>query len=250
MKLKAIDLSVGYEDKVILSHVNFELNSGDFVIIIGKNGAGKSTLLKTLGNIIPLQSGKIEIDEMDYSKLTGTQKAKQISIVLTDKIDLPLSVKEVLQLGRQVHSNRFDKLSNEDYKIINQVVNELNLEGFLAKPINQLSDGERQKVMIAKALVQQSSILLLDEPTTHLDIENKSILLNLLKKISHEQNKIVVLSTHDINLILPMANTIWVIDNNKLIGINQKDDHSDQLDELFNNKLIKYDKKCHMFRMI
>jgi iron complex transport system ATP-binding protein len=250
MKLKTKDLNIGYGDKILLQNINFEANSGDFIAIIGKNGSGKSTLLKTLGNILPKISGDIVLDDQNLDNIENLEKSKLISIVLTEKIDIPLSVQEVLQLGRQAYSDYFDRLSAKDYEIIDTVSAELELTDLLTRPIQQLSDGEQQKVMIARSLVQETPIILLDEPSTHLDIENKAMLVKLLKKISHTQNKIVILSTHDINLILPMADKLWIINNNTINALDNLNNTPQQLTKIFDNQLIKYDADCQIFKLI
>jgi iron complex transport system ATP-binding protein len=247
-KLKTKNLSIGYNDKVIVDSINFELSPGDFIVIIGKNGSGKSTLLKTLSNILPKISGDILLNNINFDKLSGKEKSKLVSIVLTEKIDIPLTVNEVLQLGRQAFSDNLDRLSTKDYEIIDKIVLELELKDLLNRPLQELSDGEQQKVMISRTLVQETPIILLDEPTTHLDIENKAKLLNMLKEISNRQNKIVILSTHDINLVLSIANKIWVINNNSFIELNQSNIVY-QFEKIFDNTIVKYDSSCKAFRL-
>jgi len=247
-KLKTKNLSIGYNDKVIVDSINFDLSPGDFIVIIGKNGSGKSTLLKTLSNILPKISGDILLNNMNFDKLSGKEKSKLVSIVLTEKIDIPLTVNEVLQLGRQAFSDNLDRLSTKDYEIIDKIVSELELKNLLNRPLQELSDGEQQKVMIGRTLVQETPIILLDEPTTHLDIENKAKLLNMLKEISKSQNKIVILSTHDINLVLPIANKIWVISNNSFIELDQSN-IVNQFEKIFDNRIVKYNSSCKAFRL-
>jgi len=247
-KLKTKNLSIGYNDKVIVDSINFELSPGDFIVIIGKNGSGKSTLLKTLSNILPKISGDILLNNINFDKLSGKEKSKLVSIVLTEKIDIPLTVNEVLQLGRQAFSDNLDRLSTKDYEIIDKIVLELELKDLLNRPLQELSDGEQQKVMIGRTLVQETPIILLDEPTTHLDIENKAKLLNILKEISNSQNKIVILSTHDINLVLSIANKIWVINNNSFIELDQSN-IVNQFEKIFDNRIVKYNSSCKTFRL-
>ena len=245
MQLKINNLSVGYDRKAVLSEINLQTQTGDFIALIGKNGAGKSTFLKTLSGILPALSGNILLDDVDLLALSAQERARYISIVLTDRIDVPMTVREFMYLGRQPYTNLWGKTSKNDKQIIDEVGKILKITAFYDRKITELSDGERQKVLIGRALVQETPVLLLDEPTTHLDMENKANLINNLLKISREQNKIIIISTHDVNLILPKINKIWLTKNT----INEKKQISD-MNEMFSSGLIKYDIACQMFRLI
>jgi len=245
MQLTIKNLNVGYENKPVLSNINLTANSGDFIALIGKNGTGKSTLLKTLAGIIPAISGKFTIDDKNVFKIKDTEKVNFLSVVLTDKIDLPLSVYEFISLGRQAYTSLLDSLSDTDKNIIDKVANDLQINLLLDEKITQISDGERQKVLIARALVQETPVIFLDEPTTHLDLENKAILITLLKKISVEQKKIIIFSTHDLNLIIPKVDKIWLA-NHTVKGIKQT---QNDFQELFSSDYLVYDKDCKKFKL-
>ncbi len=245
MKLKIKNLSIGYGHQAVLSDIDITARSGDFIALIGKNGSGKSTFLKTLAGILEAIEGEILMDGQDLLQLKPTERAKYVSIVLTDAILTPLKVKEFISLGRQNFTGTWNRLLPEDHRIINQVIQELNLTDLLNKKITEISDGERQKVLISRALVQETPIVLLDEPTTHLDLENKAVLLKKLKKISQMQNKIIILSTHDINLILPQTNKVWF--TNHSIEILEK---NQSLKGLFDLDLLRYDEACQIFRLV
>ena len=245
MKLKIKNLSIGYGHQAVLSDIDITARSGDFIALIGKNGSGKSTFLKTLAGILEAIEGEILMDGQDLLQLKPTERAKYVSIVLTDAILTPLKVKEFISLGRQNFTGTWNRLLPEDHRIINQVIQELNLTDLLNKKITEISDGERQKVLISRALVQETPIVLLDEPTTHLDLENKAVLLKKLKKISQMQNKIIILSTHDINLILPQTNKVWF--TNHSIETLEK---NQSLKGLFDLDLLRYDEACQIFRLV
>ena len=245
MKLKIKNLSIGYGHQSVLSDINMTARSGDFIALIGKNGSGKSTFLKTLAGILEAIEGQILIEGQNLLQLKPTERAKYVSIVLTDAILTPLKVKEFISLGRQNFTGTWNRLSPEDHRIINQVTQELNLSDLLDKKITEISDGERQKVLISRALVQETPIVLLDEPTTHLDLENKAVLIKKLKKISQMQNKIIILSTHDINLILPQTNKVWF--TNHSIEALEK---NQSLSGLFDLDLLRYDEACQIFRLV
>ncbi len=246
MELKIKNLVIGYQQPV-LKNINLTAQSGELIVLIGKNGSGKSTLLKTLSGILPALSGQLQLDDINIWQLSPKERAKYISIVLTDRIDLPLSVIEFISLGRQAYTGMLDQLSNTDLAIINQIMNDLDLMKLINRSLLELSDGERQKVLIARALVQKTPVLLLDEPTTHLDIENKAVLIQKLLKISKEQQKIVIMSTHDINLMLPKTDKIWLA--GKSGSILEKDNKQPVLEELFTSNLIEYDQDCQVFRL-
>ena len=245
MLLKINDLSIGYEQKTVLSDINLQAQSGDFIALVGRNGAGKSTFLKTLSGILPAWSGAILLDDIDLLALPSQERARYISIVLTDRIEVPMTVREFVALGRQPYTTLWGTTSKKDRQIIDEVLEMLNITAFYDRKITELSDGERQKVLIGRALVQETPVLLLDEPTTHLDMENKAILIKNLLKISKAKNKIVIISTHDINLILPKINKIWLTENT----INEKLQQSD-LNDMFQSELIEYDTACQIFRLL
>jgi len=245
MQLQINELSVGYNIKTVLSDINLQAQTGDFIALVGKNGAGKSTFLKTLSGILPALSGKILLDNIDLLALPAPQRTRYVSIVLTDRIDVPMTVREFVALGRQAYTNLWGITSKRDIQIIDEVSEMLKITAFYDRKINELSDGERQKVLIGRALVQETPILLLDEPTTHLDMENKAMLINNLLKISKRQNKIVIISTHDINLILPKIDKIWLAEK----SINEKIQFSD-LNDMFQSELIEYDTVCQVFKLI
>jgi len=244
MKLKINSLSIGYGHQAVLSDINITAQSGDFIALIGKNGSGKSTFLKTMAGIIESIDGEIWIDKQDLLQLKPAERAKYVSVVLTDAILTPLKVKEFISLGRQNFTGIWNRLLPEDHRIMNQVIQELNLSRLLDKKITEISDGERQKVLISRALVQETPIVLLDEPTTHLDLENKAVLLKKLKKISQMQNKIIILSTHDINLILPQTNKVWFTNQ----SIEELEDNQ-KLKDLFDLNILRFDEGCQIFRL-
>jgi len=246
--LKIENISIGYSDKPILENISLTAASGEFIALIGKNGSGKSTLLKTISGILKLQKGNIWFNDKQLNKLQVKELPKYVSVVLTDVDMQPLSVWETVSLGRQRFTNFLDTLAKEDQEIVENALIQFQLSDLKHRKINTLSDGEKQKVLIARALVQDTPIILLDEPTTHLDLENKVIVLDILKKISEEQNKIVIFSTHDINLVLPKTNKIWLNNLNEIKCL--KDNIGEILSKIFLNKYLQFDVQCQQFKWV
>ena len=247
MQLRIKNLTIGYGSKSIVNAINLGAEAGDFIVLIGKNGAGKSTLIKSLTGIIPVQKGEIYVDNHLLSGLTGKKRTQYTGVVLTDRIEVNLSVFEFIGLGRQAFSGFFDTLSATDKEKVEQIIQKLQLEKLRDKNLNELSDGERQKVLIGRVLAQETPIILLDEPTAHLDLENKAMVFSMLKELAQKENKIIIVSTHDINLVLPTINKIWLISEEKVKEIDKK---SPDFIHLFDSKWIKYDFECKSFRLI
>ncbi len=209
-------LSIGYNAKSpLLQNINLTLYLGELTILTGENGTGKSTLLKTFTKIIKPLKGDIFINNANLNTISTAQLAKTISVVLTDRLASEnFSVMEVIAFGRTPYTGFFGKLNQNDYSIIKGVAKELKIESLLEKNFYELSDGQKQKVLIAKALAQQTTIIILDEPTAFLDFKAKEEIFALLKKIAAEKNIAVLVSTHDIFQAAKYGNEFWVMENN------------------------------------
>ena len=236
---------------VIASAISFQLKKGELAAIVGINGIGKSTLLKTLGRFQPIISGSIKIEGKELSTYDYLQMASKISVVLTESIaSKNLSVYELLALGRQPYTNWLGKLADTDVSIINKSIALLELEPFLDKKCFQLSDGQLQRVLIARALIQDTDIILLDEPTTHLDLYHKVQILKLLKSIAHETNKTILFTSHEIELAIQLCDKMLILD-----GKNNAFDQpcnliaNNSFDTLFPTDTISFDSNTGSFRI-
>lgn len=211
-------LSVGYKGfPPVVSNINVEIKSGELTCLIGSNGIGKSTLLKTLTGFLPKLSGRLLLDGRDINMLSQRERAKYISIVLTYKSDVQnLSVTEMVGMGRMPYTGFWGKLNISDQTIVAEAIEMVGIEHLKNRMIQTLSDGERQKVMIAKALAQQTPVILLDEPTSFLDFPSKVEMLQLLHRLAKETNKVVFLSTHDLELALRIADRLVELNKNGL----------------------------------
>jgi iron complex transport system ATP-binding protein len=247
MKIQINNLTVGYANKPVLSAMNMHLTGGDMIMLIGKNGSGKSTLLKSLAGIIPFLSGEIIIDGLSLNRLSPAERSRLIAIVLTQRVAGNLNVFEFIRMGRYAYTNRFDILSREDKKIIDKYIERLKLNNLIQRNLTELSDGERQKVMLARALVQETPVLLLDEPATHLDLENKAELIQLLFHIKEKENKIILFSSHDLNLFMGKIKNIWMTINGNLKTFDYSNFSSIQ--DMFQNDFLYYDEACRQFRI-
>ena len=212
-------LEIGYrlpKSKVVslLPPVNLQLQRAVITGLIGINGSGKSTLLRTLAGVLSPLSGQILFDKRDASQLRLKDRARLISVVLTETIDDPyLKVMDVVSMGRYPYTGFLGKLNEEDIKLCRNAMESTGTAHLSQRRLNQLSDGEKQKVMIAKALAQDTPLILLDEPAAYLDYPSKLELMLLLKKLSIEQGKTILISSHDLEMLLRTVDDLWLIGN-------------------------------------
>ena len=247
------NLTIGYRSKhqlrAIASSICASLQTDELTCLIGANGVGKSTLLRTLAGFQPALEGEILLSvkqatssssevSKDYSSdvledssshlssktsgkslstFSAQELAKIIGVVLTSKPDVAqLTVKEVVGIGRSPYTNFWGTLSSSDHQIVDDAILQVGIPHLASRYIHELSDGERQKVMIAKALAQQTSIIILDEPTAFLDFPSKVETLQMLRRLAHEQHKSILLSTHDVELALQLSDRLWLMEENHL----------------------------------
>ncbi|WP_299123678.1 ABC transporter ATP-binding protein [uncultured Winogradskyella sp.] len=220
--LKTEQLSIGYKTKkvetAISSNINFELQRGQLIGLVGANGIGKSTLIRTLIKVQPPLSGSVLLNNKDLRITSNLELAKQLSIVLTEPLTSKnLSVFELVALGRHPYTNWIGNLSTEDVKIVNESMKLVNISELKDKKCYELSDGQLQKVMIARALAQDTDVIVLDEPTTHLDMYHKAYILKLLQKLSTETGKTILFSSHEIDLAIQLCDAMIVMTKNSII---------------------------------
>lgn len=210
--LRTYNLSVGYGKTIIQSDLNLKAVPSTMISLIGTNGTGKSTLLRSLASLQPVVKGKITVEGQDLTMLQPTERAKKISVVLTDTINTQhLSVFDLVAMGRMPYTSWSGKLTENDKDIILKSLELVNLSHKISDMVNKLSDGERQRASIARALVQDTPIILLDEPTSHLDLPNRVEIMLLLKQLAEKQGKSIIISTHELNLAFQMSHQIWLL---------------------------------------
>ncbi len=210
--ISAKDLSIGYKNVSVANAINFDSLSGELIGIVGINGIGKSTLLRTLAKIQPSLSGSISIEGKSLDTLDASALASKISVVLTGSIASKyLTVQELIALGRQPYTNWIGTLTEQDKSKITEAIQMLQLEDLVHKKCYELSDGQLQRVMIARALAQDTSIILLDEPTTHLDLYHKVQILKLLKSITQETKKTILFTSHEIEIVIQLCDKMLLL---------------------------------------
>lgn len=236
------NLSVGYQHPrrtptTVLAQLNATLHAGQLTCLVGANGIGKSTLLRTLAAFQPPISGQMRYysDEqaapINLATLSQARLARLVSVVLTAKPSVEnLSVEQIVALGRSPYTNIWGTLRAEDHRMVEWAMDVVAITGLRHRLVQTLSDGERQKMMIAKALAQDTPVILLDEPTAFLDYKSKVEVLGLLARLAHETNKMVLLSTHDLEQVVHAADALWVVAKQQLGDGTQLSDQSDSSD--------------------
>nr|WP_262921977.1 ABC transporter ATP-binding protein [Arenibacter sp. A80] len=213
-------MSIGYSNKkqqtCIASNINFSLVQGEVAAIVGVNGIGKSTLLRTLGNVQPKLSGRIRLNSLPMEQFTTAELAAEISVVLTEPIaSKNLTVLELISLGRQPYTNWLGTLTVEDRDKISLAMDMVQISELKFKKCYELSDGQLQRVMIARAIAQDTQLILLDEPTTHLDLYHKVQILKLLKSIALATEKTILFTTHEIEIAIQLCDNMLILERNR-----------------------------------
>ncbi len=219
------NLTVGFHNKPVLKNLSGEIRAGELIALMGVNGVGKSCFLKTVTGLNPLISGNLKIDNKEFSEISNLEMAKSLAVVLTDKIQVDfLKVEELITLGRSPHTNFWGDLEASDAKALDDVVKLLKIDSIFDRYFSDLSDGQKQKVLLARALVQGPRYLFLDEPTTYLDIPSKIELMKILKIVSAEKQVGVLFSTHDLDLVKNVVDTIWLVDSEGVLHKKSPDE--------------------------
>ncbi|MFT4668704.1 MAG: iron complex transport system ATP-binding protein [Flavobacteriaceae bacterium] len=251
--LGAKKLTIGYFRKkqadVVSSNINFLLAEGELVALVGTNGIGKSTLLRTISGMQPIMKGAVHLKEKDLNSYTALQLAHYLSVVLTETpASKNLTVLELVSLGRQPYTNWMGKLSQEDKKIVTIALESTNTSGLSNNKCFELSDGQLQRVYIARALAQDTPIIILDEPTTHLDLYHRASILKLLKNLASETKKTILFSTHEIDLAIQLSDKMLVMTPEATYFDTPTDlIKAGRFDALFPKEMIHFDPETGRF---
>lgn len=214
------NLTIGFGQRVLLDNVSTCFQTGQLTSLIGCNGSGKSTLLKAIGGLNNKYSGEILIAGENIKNIPPRKLAETIAFVNTQRPRMAnLKCKDVVALGRSPYTNWHGKLSDKDREIINSAVGLVGMEGYMNREFNSLSDGESQKIMIARAIAQDTKVILLDEPTSFLDLPTRYELVSLLKRLTAEQGKTIIYSTHELDISMKFSDSIALIDDRQLVNL-------------------------------
>ena len=253
--LNISNLSIGFVHKkqkdIVASNIYVAIDEPKFIALIGENGIGKSTLLRTISKVQPCLSGKIHLFDKDLKKLSNLEVSKKISLVLTERIPPSnLTVFELIALGRQVYTNWIGTLQEDDFIKINEAITFVKIEALKEKKMDELSDGQYQKVMIARAIAQDTPIIILDEPTAHLDLTNKAFIFKLLKNLVMKFKKTVIISSHELQLALQVVDDFWLLTNSNFTSMNKQDlIESNLFKKVFNSDIVQFNKEHHTFKI-
>ncbi|WP_294473954.1 ABC transporter ATP-binding protein [uncultured Bacteroides sp.] len=239
------ELTVGYGQRTLLDRVSARLTGGQLVALLGRNGTGKSTLLRAMMGLEKPQSGEILLQGKNIVSLKPEKLARNISFVTTDKVRIAnLRCEDVVSMGRAPYTNWIGQLQPEDKERVAQSIRLVGMSDYAEKTMDKMSDGECQRIMIARALAQDTPVILLDEPTAFLDLPNRYELCLLLKKLAQEEGKCILFSTHDLDIALSLCDTIMLIDNPQLYSLPTPEMvTSGHIERLFRNESITFDAK-------
>lgn len=255
--LSTQDLTIGYaaprrSPVMVARDLNLMLHSGELVCLLGPNGAGKSTLMRTLAGMQKPLAGRVMLMGDEVAHLPALELARRLSIVLTERPYLGLMTGyELVALGRQPHTGWPGRLSPHDEAVIQQSVEAVSAGDMAAKPVEELSDGQRQKLMIARALAQEPVVMLLDEPTAFLDLPRRVEIMRLLKHLTRASDRAILLSIHDLDLALRTADCIWLMAADGTLRIGAPEDLvlNGAFEAVFHAEGIHFDKQSGAFKI-
>lgn len=227
------NLTLAYQQKCLLRSANVTFGSGTLTALIGRNGAGKSTLLRALAAIDTPKEGAVLLAEQNIHNLSAEHRAKLISFVSTQHVRIAnMLCQDVVAIGRAPYTNWLGSMQDEDSQIVSSALKAVGMEEFALRAIDTLSDGECQRIMIARALAQQTPVIVLDEPTAFLDIPTRFEICRLLADLAHNSGKTIIFSTHDIDAAMPVCDAFAILDNAAITMCNQQS-AKEQIKRLF-----------------
>lgn len=251
--LELHNLRTGYKTAVVSHDINAQLRKGTLTCLLGPNGAGKSTLLRTLCAFQPALGGKILLADKPLQDYTPQQLSRQIGVVLTDKVEVQgLSVHDLIAMGRSPYTNFWGSIKSEDETLIDEAIQLVGIQELAQRQVSTLSDGERQKVMIAKALAQQTPLIFLDEPTAFLDFPSKVDIMMLLSQLAQQRQMAILVSTHDLDMALQVADALWLLskDHGMAVGTPRQLAQDGTLNRYFQSPHITFDAEQLKFNII
>lgn len=255
-RVEIVKLSCGYisgnKKRVISQNLNLTLSGGNLVALLGPNGCGKSTLLRTIAGLQSPLDGKVTIASTAISHLKSKEKARLLSLVLTDRVNAAhLIVKDIVGIGRYPYTGAMGILSPQDKEIVKEALEKCKIEEYSERPYAELSDGEKQRVLLARALAQDTPLMMLDEPTAHLDLPNRIELMKMLRDLAQNTNKAILLSTHELDLALQWCDEIWLMNANGQMQTGVPEDLvlNDSFSKIFTSESFFFDKTTGIFKI-
>lgn len=243
-------LTIGYRDrkevKTLISDINVTLNSEELVCLLGQNGVGKSSMIRTLLNLQPALSGNVFLLDRDLKHYNGLDIAKHVSLVLTDPIQTGnLTVRELVALGRSPYTSWTGQMSSKDWEKVQWAIDRTRINYIEKKRLYELSDGQLQKALIARAIAQEGQLIILDEPTAHLDMNNRVEIMRLLKELTTTTGKAILVATHELQLTLQLADQLWLTNFNQPLIAGAPEDLalSGKLEETYYHEGFEFDIK-------
>ncbi|MBN2350418.1 MAG: ABC transporter ATP-binding protein [Bacteroidales bacterium] len=252
--LTCSDLTIGYKlssgfTQQILTGINLAARKGEMIVLVGKNGSGKSTLLRTFAMLQPALGGSVMVQGKNINSYAKSEWARMLSYVSTEIVRVQnLRARELVALGRYPYTGWMGKLTEHDEDIVEEALTQVNAQYLSGKDITKISDGERQRVMIARAIAQDTPIILLDEPTAFLDLPNRYEIMRLLHRLAGDSGKTVLISSHDLSLALQVADKIWLIEEDKIFeGAPEDLIINGNFNKLFQNSELEFDVRTAEF---
>lgn len=248
--IKLSDITLAFGHRELIAHASTEFTRGNLIALLGRNGTGKSTLLRAIAALGSVQGGTIEIDGRPIGTLSPTELARNIAFVNTERIEVEaMTAYELVAIGRSPYTDWMGRLTDDDNAIVEESMRMASVEDLANRKVDTLSDGECQRVMIARALAQQTPIILLDEPTAFLDLPNRYELCTLLATLAHTSNRCIIFSTHELDIALTLADSIALVDTPHLTHLPTEDMiASGNIERLFLGNNVHFDTKSRSIR--
>lgn len=245
------NITLAFESRTLIKEASAHFTKGSMVALLGRNGTGKSTLLRTMASLGAVQGGDILVDGENLNDLSARDLARKVAFVNTERVNVEaLTVHDLVAIGRSPYTDWMGRVTEADEGIIARSVSIVGIDHLMYRSVETLSDGEAQRVMIARALAQQTDVILLDEPTSFLDLPNRYELCLLLQRLAHEEGKCVIFSTHELDIALSLADSIALVDTPHLVHRATKDMIvSGDIERLFDSEHISFDAETQSIRL-
>lgn len=245
------DITLGYGSRTLIEGVETRFERGSMIALLGRNGTGKSTLLRAIARLQEVMKGVIMVEGKPLAELSQAELARLVSFVTTERIDVEaLTAYDLVAIGRSPYTGWMGRLTDKDHEAIKRAMVIAGVQHMAERRVSTMSDGECQRVMIARALAQDTPIILLDEPTAFLDLPNRYELCTLLGRLAHDENKCVIFSTHELDIALSLADSIALVDSPRLVHLPTKEMIvSGNIERLFDSDYVSFDAENHSIRL-